>query len=130
MKNSTKLFVGLLLFIAIGWSLDKSNELIPQTKITAVTYVYEKDKTEIPSLVAVGINKLNIEKGVIATSIEIDAFDGTGEIPKQYQTPIAAAKAAGVPDTISALLVATSGDKVLQTVKEPTTDTQVLEVVP
>lgn len=44
MKNSTKLFVGLLLFIAIGWSLDNSGGVFgPAAGPRDVVIVFEED---------------------------------------------------------------------------------------
>lgn len=96
-----------------------------QTKATSATYVYEKDATAIPPAVGAALNRLNREKQILATLFEQDTTDGTGETPKQYVVPLAAAKQAGLP-----ALVVTAGDKVLRVVKNPQTDTQVMEAIP
>lgn len=93
----------------------------PPVKVTSVTYVYEKDSTAIPPPVLSGLNKLNRE-GVLATTFEQDTVDGTGETPSQYKAPLSAAKAAGLPS-----LVATAGEVIVRTVKDPKTEAAVIE---
>lgn len=93
-------------------------------KATTATYVYEKDQHTIPNQVLSALNRLNRERGVIATAIEADVKDGTGEVPAQYKIPFAAAKEAGLP-----ALVVTAGSKVLAVVKDPKTEQQILEAV-
>lgn len=95
------------------------------TKATAATYVWEKDKGGIPAGVMSGLNKLNVEKKILATEFEEDTKDGTGETPEQYKVPLAAAKDAGVP-----ALVVTANTKVLKVVKDPKTEEEVLGAVP
>lgn len=97
----------------------------PVGKITSVTYVYEKSDTKVPAAVQSGIDRLNVEKKVLATLYEHDSKDGTGEVPDQYKAPLAAAKEAGLP-----ALVAMSGDKVAKVIPAPTTVEQVMGVVP
>lgn len=97
----------------------------PTTPATAVTYVYEKDVTAIPSPVAAGLNRLNREKKIVATLFEEDTVDGTGQTPEQYRVPLSAAQAAGLP-----ALVVTAGATVLKVVKAPTTEQQVMEAAP
>jgi hypothetical protein len=94
----------------------------PTLPATAVTYVYEKDTTPIPSAVMAGLNRLNREKKLLATLHEIDTTDGTSEIPDQYKVAVAAAKEAGLP-----ALVVTAGSVVVKVVKAPTTVEQVWE---
>jgi hypothetical protein len=89
------------------------------TKVTAVTYIYEKDDTAIPSPVEAGLNRINRELKVPATVFEQDTTDGTGETPEQYKIPLAAAKSAGLPS-----LVVTAGKVVKRVVKNPTTEEQ------
>lgn len=100
-------------------------DIISPTKATAATYVYEKDDTEIPSPVVAALNKLNRERGIIATTFEQDTLDGTGETPEQYKVPLAAAKESGLPS-----FVVTADKVVLKVVKDPKTDVQILEAVP
>ena len=96
----------------------------PSTKVTAVTFVYEKDKHVVPPPVLAALNKLNREKGIVATVFEQDTVDGAGEVPEQYKATLAAAKEVGLP----ALVVLANG-KVIKTVKDPKTAEQVLEAV-
>jgi hypothetical protein len=84
---------------------------------TAATYVYEKDDTAVPAGVSTGLNRLNREKGVIATLFEEDTTDGDGDVPDQYRLPLSAAQNAGLP-----ALVVTNGEKVLGVVKDPRTE--------
>jgi hypothetical protein len=91
----------------------------------AATYVYEKDDTAIPVGVSTGLNRLNRERGVLATLFEDDTRDGDGDVPDQYRVALAAAVQAGLP-----AFVVTAGDKVLVVVKAPTTEAQILEAVP
>jgi len=96
----------------------------PTTKVTAATYVYEKDATPIPSLVMVGLNKLNRELKIVATIHEVDSTDGTDQIPEQHKVSVAAAKSAGLP-----ALVVMSGQVVFKVVKNPSTLAQITEAV-
>jgi hypothetical protein len=91
------------------------------SKPTAVTFFYEKDTHAIPSPVLVALDKLN-RSGIIATTLDVDTVDGSGETPAQYQVSLPAAKEAGLPS-----LVVMGGAKVLRTVKGPTTEAQVME---
>lgn len=93
-------------------------------KVTAVTYVYEKDETPVPAPVQAALNRLNRERGITATLFEDDTTDGRNEVPEQYKTALAAAKESGLPS-----LVVQAGDKVISVVNAPTTEAQVLEAV-
>lgn len=94
----------------------------PNDKITTVTYVYEKDETAIPSAVHAALNRLNRERGIVATVFEKDTFDGDDQIPEQYKAARVAALDKGLP-----CLVVLAGDKVVRTAKAPTTEAEVLE---
>jgi hypothetical protein len=95
----------------------------PNTKVTAVTYVYEKDQAPVPRPVQGALNKLHAAGGgVVASLFEDDAVTGLGTVPKQYQVPLKAAREAGLP-----CLVVTAGDTVLRVLKAPTTEAEVLE---
>ncbi len=97
----------------------------PNTKATAVVYVYEKDQSKVPPFVASALQKLNAAgSGIVATEFEDDATNGTGDVPRQYRVALAAARTKGLP-----CLVVTSGDTVLKTVKNPTTEAEVLEAI-
>jgi hypothetical protein len=91
---------------------------------TKITYVYEKDQGEVPSVVRVALDKLN-RKGISATAFEDDTTDGSGAVPEQYAIALAEATKVGVP-----ALVSQAGSVVLKVVKAPTTEQQVLEVAP
>lgn len=92
---------------------------------TAAVYVYEKDTTSIPTGVASGLNRLNRERHIVATSQEVDTKNGSGEVPAQYKVPVAAAQSAGLP-----ALVATNGARVLKVTKAPATEEQTIGGVP
>jgi hypothetical protein len=90
-------------------------------KVTAVVYVYEKDQGSVPPPVLSALDKLN-RQGITATSFEDDSTDGTGDVPDQYKAALPAAREAGLPS-----LVVSAGERVLRTVKGPTTEEQVIE---
>lgn len=94
----------------------------PSTPATAAVYVYEKDQGSIPPAVLAGINRLNRENKILATTFEDDNTDGDNDLPEQYKVPVQAAREAGLP-----ALVVTAGDKVLRVVKAPTTLEQTVE---
>lgn len=98
--------------------------LSPATKATAATYVYEERSGSVPSPVLSALNKLNRERHILATALDADVKDGTGDEPEQYKVTLAAARKAGLP-----ALVITSGDKVLAVVANPKTEAAVLEAV-
>lgn len=95
------------------------------SKVTAATYFYEKDDSSIPPAVQSGLNRLNRERGIVATAEDDDVKDGDGEVPDQYRISLPKAKEIGVP-----CLVVMAGEQVVNTVKAPTTEGQVLEAVP
>lgn len=96
----------------------------PVATADAAVYVYEKDSSAAPSGVMAGINRLNREKGIVATLFEDDTTDGDGDVPEQYREPLRAAREAGLP----AFVVMGAG-KVLRVVKVATAD-EVVEAVP
>lgn len=95
----------------------------PSTKATAAVYVYEKDATAIPSAVFAAIDKLN-RAGIVATTFDKDIVDGGRQVPDQYKAPLAAATQVGLPS-----LVVVAGEKVLKVVKNPSTESAILEAV-
>lgn len=97
----------------------------PAVKASAVTFVFEKDQHVVPPPVIAALNKLNRERGIIATIYDKDTVDGQGEIPEQYKAARAAALEAGLP-----ALVVLHGKVVIRVVKNPTTEAQILEAVP
>ena len=98
----------------------------PSTKISQVTYVYEKDRNAVPRGVSAALRTLNDDaaySGILASEFEEDTLDGDGGVPEQYQIALSAAKEAGLP-----ALVFQAGDEVVKVIKAPTTTEQVLEV--
>lgn len=114
-----------LLWIVLGGQLPGCPTLSPSVQATAATYVYEKDDGSVPPPVLAALNRLNRERKLAATAFEDDTLDGQGQVPDQYQVPLAAAQEAGLP-----ALVVTGGDKVLNVVKDPKTEEAVMEAVP
>lgn len=97
----------------------------PPAAATAAVYVYEKDSHAIPTGVTVGINRLNRERKIVATLLEDDTTDGTGEVPEQYRTALDAARKSGLPS-----LVVLSGSTVLATISAPATADEIVRAVP
>jgi len=92
---------------------------------TAAVYVYEKDATAIPVGVTVGLNRLNRERHIVATLLEADTTDGSGDVPEQYREALAAATASGLP-----ALVVLSGTTVLSVTPAPVDADAILRAVP
>jgi hypothetical protein len=92
---------------------------------TAAVYVYEKDESAIPVGVTVGLNRLNRERHIVATLLEADTTDGTGDVPEQYREALAAATASGLP-----ALVVLSGTTVLSVTPAPVDADAILRAVP
>jgi hypothetical protein len=88
-------------------------------KVTAATYIYEKDSGSVPPPVLAALDKLN-RAGIVATTFEEDTVDGTGETPEQYKVSLKAAQEAGLP-----ALVVLAGDKVTKIIKAPETEADV-----
>lgn len=114
--------VFLLVFVALLGGGGHTTPFGPS--VTAVTYVYEKDETAVPSEVMAGLDCLNREKKVVATAIDDDVKNGNGETPAQYKAPIEAARKDGLP-----ILVATNGSTVVRVVKNPKTEAEVVGIV-
>lgn len=96
-----------------------------ETKVTQVTYVYEKDETAVPREVAKALGDINAKYlGVVASEFEDDTTAGGGAVPAQYRVALAEARKAGLP-----ALVVQAGAKVVKVVKAPTTETQVTEAL-
>jgi hypothetical protein len=93
------------------------------SKPTAATYFYEKDSTAIPSVIEAAIDQIN-RLGIKASIEDDDVQDGSGDIPLQYKLALPAAQAAGLP-----CFVTYTKDKVLKVIKDPKTDTELLEAV-
>lgn len=92
---------------------------------TAAVYVYEKDESAIPVGVTVGLNRLNRERGIVATLYECDTTDGNGDVPAQYREALAAATASGLP-----ALVVLSGTTVLSVTPAPVDADAIVRAVP
>jgi hypothetical protein len=92
---------------------------------TAAVYVYEKDATAIPVGVTVGLDRLNRERHIVATLLEADTTDGSGDVPEQYREALAAATASGLP-----ALVVLSGTTVLSVTPAPVDADAILRAVP
>lgn len=92
---------------------------------TAAVYVYEKDQSAIPVVVTVGLNRINRERGIVATLYEADTTDGGGDVPDQYREALAAATASGLP-----ALVVLSGTTVLSVTPAPTDAEAIVRAVP
>jgi len=92
---------------------------------TAAVYVYEKDQTAVPTGVVVALNRLNRDRGIVATLLEADTVDGAGEIPDQYREALAAATASGLP-----AFVVLSGSTVLSVTPAPTDPDEIARAVP
>lgn len=114
--------IGLLLFGDFQLPDLKLPSLTP-SKVTAVTYVYEKDSTPVPLGVKTALSKLN-SQGINANLFEVDTTDGSTQVPDQYAIPLAAAKEVGLPAA-----VASDATKAIKTVKNPQTEAEVLGVV-
>jgi hypothetical protein len=89
--------------------------------LTAAVYIHEKDDTPVPSAVRAAISQLNAQ-GLLATEHEEDTTDGTDDVPAQYKLALEAAKKAGLPS-----MVFLAKDKVAKVLKDPQTDTEILE---
>jgi hypothetical protein len=92
---------------------------------TAAVYVYEKDESAIPVGVTVGLNRLNRERHIVATLLEADTTDGSGDVPDQYREALAAATASGLP-----ALVVLSGTTVLSVTPAPEDAEAIVRAVP
>lgn len=94
--------------------------------VKRVTYVYEKDDGEIPSEVAVALDRLNRDRKIMATKFEDDSTDGDEQVPEQYKAALAIAREFGEP----ILVIEFIDGRTPLYVKSPTTKEQVLQAVP
>ncbi len=128
MESKKNPLPALLLFLAAGWLLFAGEggggctlfDVIAPAKVDRVTYVHD-EKAPHPAGVLAALNELNA-KGIVATAVTDDVTDGDDQVPGQYRVTLPAAKAVGIPS-----LVVQSGDKVIRTIKAPTTKAEVLE---
>jgi hypothetical protein len=96
----------------------------PNTKVTAVTYVFEKDQGGVPNYVSTALNKINRESkfAIVASIFEDDSKNGNIEVPAQYKAAYEAAQKEGLP-----AVVVTAGSKVLRSIKAPKTEAEIVE---
>lgn len=98
--------------------------IIDSPSPTSATYVYEKDDHAVPGHILSAFDTLNREGSIVATLLEADTKDGTGDVPDQYKAVLSAAKDAGLP-----VLVVASGDEVLSVFKDTKDEQSVLDAV-
>jgi hypothetical protein len=115
---------GLVLLFGVPY-VDSCRHATTSGPATAAVYVYEKDAGAVPAFVTVAMNRLNRERKVVATLLEADTTDGTGEVPDQYRLALEAARKAGLP-----AVVALAGPTVLRVTRAPATEVAVMEAVP
>lgn len=132
MKPFALIAIGLLLLFGVPelpeiprFELPSWTILAPKTEATAAVYVFEKDDGPVPGFVTVAVNRLNIERKILATLFEADDENGNREVPAQYRAPLAAAKAAGIP-----ALVVMAGEKVIRVIPKPATEDEIWRAVP
>lgn len=119
-------YVSLVIALIAGWLIIGDQDggcslpVLSPSKPTAVTYVREA-KAPVPAGVSAALAELNL-KGIIATEFPDAVTDGDNQVPDQYKVTLPAARSVGIP-----ALVVQAGDKVLKTVKAPTTKAQVME---
>lgn len=115
--------VGVGLWLSFGGKLPDTIAPAPVNKVSAVTFIFEKDDSPIPPPVLAALNALN-RRGIVATTFDDDTVDGSGEIPAQYKIPLEEARKAGLPT-----LVVMAGESVVKVVKNPKSEAEVLEAV-
>jgi len=125
MRTLLLLAAGLVLLAGPLPTIQWTVPIVTPPVATAAVYVYEKDASAVPVGVTVGLNKLNRERKIVATLLEADTVDGTGEIPDQYREALAAATTSGLP-----ALVVLSGSTVLSVTPAPTDPDEIARAVP
>lgn len=98
--------------------------LNPTVEVSRATYVYEKDDGGVPPSVEFALNEINKGGKIVASVIEDDIQDVSGQTPQQFKVAVDTAKKEGLP-----ALVVEAGETVVRTVKAPTTETEVLEAI-
>ena len=97
----------------------------PVQKVTAVTYVYEKDQAAIPRPVSAALQTINADTPqIVATEFERDTVNGFDQIPEQYAIAREAAIKNGLP-----CLVVQAGDSIVRIVSDPQTEADVKEAI-
>lgn len=113
-----------LVILAVLWFVLHGKGTVPGGgTVTQVTYVWEKDQGGIPPAVLSALNKLNVERKILATQYEHDTKNGLQQIPVQYRVAVAAS-----PELPS--LVVQAKERVLKVLKAPKTEEEVLKGVP
>ena len=97
----------------------------PPAAATSATYVFEKDDGAVPVWITTGLNRLNRERKVVATTFEADSTTGAGDVPATIRPGVEAAKKGKLP-----ALVVMSGSTVIRVVPAPATEAAVMEAVP
>lgn len=122
MDDDNRGWLIVLIIVALLMFSDGGGGIVPPTDPTAVVYVHEQRQTPVPPAVMSGLNRLNVERKIVATIFDKDSKDGDGKTPEQYVKPLAAANESGLPS-----LVVMAGDTVRRVVKDPKTEEQVME---
>jgi hypothetical protein len=78
----------------------------------------------VPPSVEFALNEINKGGKIVASVIEDDIQDVSGQTPQQFKVAVDTAKKEGLP-----ALVVEAGETVVRTVKAPTTETEVLEAI-
>jgi hypothetical protein len=111
------MFLALLIVHAIR---SGGGSIVAPSKVTAAVYVFEQRDGGIQSELRGALDKLN-RASITATEFDVSGTDGKGELPDQYKTAVPAAKEHGLPS-----FVVLAGDKVLNVVKAPKTEAEML----
>lgn len=93
-------------------------------KVTAVTYVYEKDQNPVPPQVVKALSDINKEGLIVASYFDEDTTTGKDSVPEQYKVALSAAKQVGLPCLV---VVYSSGSP--KVVKDPKTTQEVMEAL-
>lgn len=102
----------------------------PNSKVTQVTYIFEKDQSSVPRPVSLALRRINVESSgsVVATEFEEDTVNASGQTPEQYKIALAEARKVGIP-----ALVVQSGAIILRVLPDrkeaPLTEIQVMEAI-
>jgi hypothetical protein len=96
--------------------------VVKPVEVDRVVLVYEKDEWAVPAGVRSALNKLNREHGVEATLFEIDNKNANDQVPKGYESVVAASKSHRLP-----FIAVMNGMTVLKIVEGPGTEDQILE---
>lgn len=113
--------------LAVADEFDKPAPPAPPvmpSEATAATYVYDYPDMPVPIGVSTAIDRINRETEIRATLFEEDTLDGDGDVPDQYKVALEAANKMGLP-----AFVVQAGDTVINVVKDPKTQGEVMEAV-